>query len=240
MIKDNKKIPQNLKAKIIENPHWILNDLEVLELLIASENKKNKGNVVDLRDIFLKKTKAELDNLSKIHNHTISAAYENFLGAQNLHRCIIKIMEQKNLNEFINVLNTDIKNILNCSEVLFLNSTRNIEIVNNPFFFQISNDEIQEISKSVKLTKKSPTKLHSNSEKLFINHFLKEKSPNVFSEAILSIGTNSNHYNKAILIFGSSNRNLFKETSKTDYFDVLAKVVSIQFEGHLMDCKNAK
>ena len=79
MFKTTKKIPSKLKKSLIENPHWILDDLEILEQLIASENNKNNGNIVDLRDIFLKRTKSQLQDLSKMHKHTVSAAYENFL-----------------------------------------------------------------------------------------------------------------------------------------------------------------
>ena len=99
MIQDNKKIPKKIKDILIQNPHWITNDLDLLNQIIDSENEKNTGNVVDLRDIFLKKTKSKFEKLSKIHTHTITAAYENFLGANNLHRCIIKILEQNKLEE---------------------------------------------------------------------------------------------------------------------------------------------
>ena len=104
MIQDNKKIPKKIKDILIQNPHWITNDLDLLNQIIDSENKKNTGNVVDLRDIFLKKTKLKLEKLSTIHTHTITAAYENFLGANNLHRCIIKILEQNKLEELIHIL----------------------------------------------------------------------------------------------------------------------------------------
>ena len=42
-----------------------------------------------------------------------------------------------------------------------------------------------------------------------------------------------------ILIFGSTNKKLFNETNKTDYLNVLAKVISIQFN-NLMDYKNER
>ena len=47
MIQDNKKIPKKIKDILIQNPHWITNDLDLLNQIIDSENKKNTGNVVD-------------------------------------------------------------------------------------------------------------------------------------------------------------------------------------------------
>ena len=42
MIQDNKKIPKKIKDILIQNPHWITNDLDLLNQIIDSENKKQK------------------------------------------------------------------------------------------------------------------------------------------------------------------------------------------------------
>ena len=232
MLKTPKKISSKLKKALIENPHWILNDLEILDQLIASEKNKNNGNIVDLRDIFLKKTKSQLEDLSKLHTHTISAAYENFLGASNLHRCIIKILEQKNLEKLIDILTSDIKKILQCSVLILLFSRREKVVLNNPYFINIKNEEIKKIIRSAKLTKKKLTRLESNSKKFYANKILNGSFPKICSEAMISLCTYSEDYN-AILILGSSNKLFFSEKNKTDYLDILAKVISIQLSNHI-------
>ena len=236
MLKNPKKISSKLKKALIENPHWILNDLEILEQLIASEKNKNNGNIVDLRDIFLKKTKSQLEDLSKLHTQTISAAYENFLGASNLHRCIIKILEQKNLEKLIDILTTDIKKILQCSVLILLFSRREKVVLNNPYFINIKNEEIKKIIRSAKLTKKKLTRLESNSKKFYANKILNGSFPKICSEAMISLCTYSEDYN-AILILGSSNKLFFSEKNKTDYLDILAKVISIQLSNHISALK---
>jgi len=232
LLKNPKKISSKLKKALIENPHWILNDLEILEQLIASEKNKNNGNIVDLRDIFLKKTKSQLEDLSKLHTQTISAAYENFLGASNLHRCIIKILEQKNLEKLIDILTSDIKKILQCSVLILLFSRREKVVLNNPYFINIKNEEIKKIIRSAKLTKKKLTRLESNSKKFYANKILNGSFPKICSEAMISLCTYSEDYN-AILILGSSNKLFFSEKNKTDYLDILAKVISIQLSNHI-------
>ena len=200
MLKTPKKISSKLKKALIENPHWILNDLEILEQLIASEKNKNNGNIVDLRDIFLKKTKSQLEDLSKLHTQTISAAYENFLGASNLHRCIIKILEQKNLEKLIDILTTDIKKILQCSVLILLFSRKEKVVLNNPYFINIKNEEIKKIMRSAKLTKKKLTRLKSNSTELYTKKILNESSPKIYSEAMLSLCTYSEDYNSILIL----------------------------------------
>ena len=236
MLKTPKKISSKLKKALIENPHWILNDLEILEQLIASEKNKNNGNIVDLRDIFLKKTKSQLEDLSKLHTQTISAAYENFLGASNLHRCIIKILEQKNLEKLIDILTTDIKKILQCSVLILMFSRKEKVVLNNPYFINIKNEEIKKIIRSAKLTKKKLTRLESNSKKFYANKILNDSFPKICSEAMISLCTYSEDYN-AILILGSSNKLFFGEKNKTDYLDILAKVISIQLSNHISALK---
>ena len=236
MFKPAKKISSKLKKTLIENPHWILNDLEILEQLIASEKNKNNGNIVDLRDIFLKKTKSQLEDLSKLHTQTISAAYENFLGASNLHRCIIKILEQKNLGKLIDILTSDIKKILQCSVLILLFSRREKVVLNNPSFINIENEEIKKIIRSAKLTKKKLTRLESNSKKFYANKILNRSFPKICSEALISLCAYSEDYN-AILILGSSNKLFFSEKNKTDYLDILAKVISIQLSNHISALK---
>ena len=239
MIQENKKIPKKIKEILIQNPHWITNDLDLLKQIIDSENKKNTGNVVDLRDVFLKKIKSKFEKLSKIHNHTITAAYENFLGANNLHRCIIKILEQNKLEGLIHILCDDIKNILKCSETVLLVSNQYEKFLNNPNFFNVADEEIQDITKSAKFTKNSLAKLNTNSQNLFISHYLNKKTSKICSEAVLYLSNASNFNNKAILIFGSTDKKLFNETNKTDYLNILAKVISIKFN-NLMDYKNER
>ena len=236
MLKTPKKISSKLKKALIRNPHWILNDLEILEQLIASEKNKNNGNIVDLRDIFLKKTKSQLEDLSKLHTQTISAAYENFLGASNLHRCIIKILEQKNLEKLIDILTTDIIKILQCSVIILLFSGKEKVVLNNPYLINIKNEEIKKIMRSAKLTKKKLTRLKSNSTELYTKKILNESSPKIYSEAMLSLCTYSEDYN-SILILGSSSKNFFNEKNKTDYLDILAKVISIQLRNHISALK---
>ena len=76
-------------------------------------------------------------------------------------------------------------------------------------------------------------------KRLFLTSFHFAEGPGGFIEAILYLSNDSNYNNKAILIFGSTNKKLFNETNKTDYLNVLAKVISIQFN-NLMDYKNER
>ena len=158
------------------------------------------------------------------------------MGASNLHRCIIKILEQKNLEKLIDILTTDIIKILQCSVIILLFSGKEKVVLNNPYFINIINEEIRKIMRSAKLTKKKLTRLKSNSTELYTKKILNDSSPKIYSEAMLSLCTYSEDYN-SILILGSSSKNFFNEKNKTDYLDILAKVISIQLRNHISALK---
>ena len=107
-----------------------MHDSELLNHLIITERKSGSDKVVDIRDIILQKAKLEGKNLSKSHNSVVSAAYENFLGVSNLHRCIINVLDQKTLLDLLNTLGKDIKKILRASKVklcIYSNALPNLD-----------------------------------------------------------------------------------------------------------------
>ena len=120
--------------------------------------------------------------------------------------------------------------------LILLFSRKEKVVLNNPYFINIKNEEIKKIMRSGKLTKKKLTRLESNSKELCTNKILNESFPKIHSEAMLSLCTYSEDYN-SILILGSSSKNFFNEKNKTDYLDILAKVISIQLRNHISALK---
>ena len=148
---------------------------------------------------------------------------------------MLKILEQKNLEDLLHILSTDIKKILQCSTLKLLFSGRTKITLNNTDFINVKKNEIQEIIKTTKLTNNSIIKLKNNYERLFITNFIKKNKRIIFSEAVLSLCTYLKNDNYAILILGSFNKLTFNEKNKTDYLSILAKVISIELDKYLMD-----
>ena len=238
LLQNNPKIPEKFKQALIDNPQWILNDKEILEHLINSDKRNKNSNIVDLRDIYLKRLKCELEQLSKKHNYAISAAYENFLSASNLHRSIIKILEQKNLKKLLDVLSKEIKEILQSSTFLLLFSGSKRIKINNPNFINLEEEKIQEIINSSKITNSNLVTLRNNPDEFYINSFTKKNQQNLYCEALISLCTYLSLEKKAIIILGSSNKNTFNEKDKTDYLNILAKVISLKFEDLIVNHKS--
>ena len=228
MISTKTKIPEKLRKVLIENPQWILHDNELLNHLINAENKSHFNKVVDLRDIFVQRIKSELKHLSEVHNYTISAAYDNFLGASNLHRCIIKILEQRTLLGLLDLLNGDIRKILKTSKIKLYIFANELPILNHPIWIPMNKSDMLNLLRTAKLSKKQIITLYSEPRYILKTIDSKYDNHNICSEALLSLKTYLTEDDQAILSLGSKNKKTFSQNNKSDYLNLLAKVISHQ------------
>ena len=73
----NHKIEDSLREAIISQPDVILDDNDVMQALIAANERAMGGNIVDLRGIAMDRLETRLDRLEDTHRNVIAAAYEN-------------------------------------------------------------------------------------------------------------------------------------------------------------------
>ena len=222
------KIPKKLRKAIFNNPEWILHDSELLKHLVITEKKYDSDKVVDIRDVIVQKTNLDLENLSKSHNSAISAAYENFLGVSNLHRCIINILDQKTLLGLLDALDTDIGKILQASEVKLFIYDNSLPEVEHQNWKPLSKLEMIKLLRSAKLSTKKIVSLRSDKKNILKANDFKSQDAKIFSEALLSLKTYLRKDDQAVLLLGSENEQTFNQNNKTDYLNILAKVISHQ------------
>ena len=228
------KMPEKLRKAILNNPEWILHDSELLKHLITTEKKYDSDRVVDLRDVIVQKTNLDLENLSKSHDSAISAAYENFLGASNLHRCIINVLDQKTLSGLLDALDTDIAKILQASEIKLFIYDNSLPEVEHQNWKPLSKLQMIELLQLAKLSTKNIVSLRSQKENVLKANDLKSQNAKIFSEALLSLKTYLRKDDQAVLLLGSENEQTFNQNYKTDYLNILAKVISHQLYHLLM------
>lgn len=111
------KIDDDLRATIIARPTVILDDKDVMHALIAANEKAMGSNIVDLRGIAMERLERRLDRLEDTHRSVIAAAYENLAGTNQVHRAILKLLEQRDFEAFLKVLGTDVAAILRVDRI---------------------------------------------------------------------------------------------------------------------------
>jgi len=95
------KIEDALREAIISQPDVILDDSDVMQALIAANEKAMGGNIVDLRGIAMERLETRLDRLEDTHRSVIAAAYENLAGTNQNHRAILRMLDTGELETFL-------------------------------------------------------------------------------------------------------------------------------------------
>ncbi|MCG7573105.1 DUF484 family protein [Phaeobacter sp. CNT1-3] len=106
------KIDDTLREKIISEPDVILDDQDVMQALIAANERAMGGNIVDLRGIAMERLEHRLDRLEDTHRSVIAAAYENLAGTNQIHRAILRMLDPTEFEPFLKDLNGPVADIL--------------------------------------------------------------------------------------------------------------------------------
>ena len=120
------KIDDALREAIISAPDVILDDSDVMQALIAANEKAMGGNIVDLRGIAMERLETRLDRLEDTHRSVIAAAYENLAGTNQIHRALLQMLDPVEFETFLRNLGGEVADILRVDAVkLVLESTQN-------------------------------------------------------------------------------------------------------------------
>ena len=88
-----------------------------MRALITANDRQMGGNIVDMRGIAMERLENRLDRLEDTHRSVIAAAYENLAGTNQVHRAILKLLEQRDFEAFLKVLGTDVAAILRVDRI---------------------------------------------------------------------------------------------------------------------------
>ncbi|MBU2959561.1 DUF484 family protein [Citreicella sp. C3M06] len=119
-------IDDSLREEIILRPDMILDDRDLMQALIAANERAMGGNIVDLRGIAMERLEARLDRLEDTHRGVIAAAYENLAGTNQIHRAVLRMLDPLEFEPFLRDLGGEVADILRVDRVrLLLESAQN-------------------------------------------------------------------------------------------------------------------
>ncbi|MEM1078269.1 MAG: DUF484 family protein [Pseudomonadota bacterium] len=110
-------MPDDLKTKIIEAPDAILEDRDVMRALMAANERRLGGNIIDLRGVAMERLEARLDRLEDTHRSVIAAAYDNLAGTNQIHRAVLSVLEPVDFTAFLSNLGGDVAAMLKVDAV---------------------------------------------------------------------------------------------------------------------------
>ena len=106
------KIDDTLREAIISQPSVILDDKDLMQALVAANERTMGGNIVDLRGIAMDRLESRLNRLEDTHRSVIAAAYENLAGTNQVHRAILRMLDPMEFEAFLHDINGAVSEIL--------------------------------------------------------------------------------------------------------------------------------
>ncbi|PTE15711.1 DUF484 family protein [Pseudogemmobacter blasticus] len=101
-------IEPDLRDRLIAEPESILDDTDVMNALVAANERAMGNNIIDLRGIAMQRLETRLERLEDTHRSVIAAAYENLAGTNQVHRAILQMLDPLGFEDFLRTLSTDV------------------------------------------------------------------------------------------------------------------------------------
>ncbi len=108
---------EDWRERVLQDPDLILDDRDVMRALITANDRQMGGNIVDMRGIAMERLENRLERLEDTHRSVIAAAYENLAGTNQIHRAILKLLDQGDFEDFLKILGTDVAGILRVDRI---------------------------------------------------------------------------------------------------------------------------
>lgn len=105
------------RDRVLTDPDMILEDRDVMRALIAANERQMGKNIVDMRGIAMERLEARLDRLEDTHRSVIAAAYENLAGTNQIHRCVLKLLDCDTFAEVLDLLVGEMTDILRVDRI---------------------------------------------------------------------------------------------------------------------------
>ena len=220
------------RQKILKNPDLILLDKELLLALLKDSDFPNEENLIDIRNVFLKKLGEKVEKLKLTNSQIIQTAYENQLSVKKIHKCCLETIQTISVDALlkflclksIEILRVDGMKIV-LSETIFSNTTIENCILK-------SDEEITNFAEKVGITKGKLVRLKNVvEEKKRDGMGIINRDESTQSEAIMSLLVNKKI--NGFILFESFNEATFSVDQSTDYLEFFAQVISMHLESLL-------
>ena len=223
------KLDEDIRQTILTNPDLVLLDQEIFMSLINENNFSDDENIVDIRNIFLKRLGAKLENLKKANNKILKHAYENQLSVNKIHRCCLSVLDSKTIQELFMLILDEFPVFLKITSIqLVLEKTVKFDGDIKKIIYA-SQEELLNFSKFAGFTQSRLVILREDlSYEQRSNLGLNSSQQNVKSEAILSI--NMKNKGLGFIFLESNDKKTFSIDQATDYLEFLSKIISKQIE----------
>lgn len=221
-------IEPDLRDRILAEPERILEDRDVMNALVAANDRELGANVVDLRGIAMQRLESRLDRLEDTHRSVIAAAYENLAGTNQVHRAVLQLLEPTNFESFIKALTTEVAQTLRVDMVRLVLETLQEDGETDPTLRRLG--EVLQVAPAGFVGHYLTNGRNGPGRQIVLRSMTAlavdlygERADDLQSEALMKLDLGPNRL-PGMLVFASEDPTQFKSTHGTDLLQFFAGV----------------
>jgi len=213
-------IEPDLRKIILSKPERLLDDRDVMQALVAANERAMGSNVVDLRAIAMQRLENTLTRLEDTHRSVIAAAYENLAGTNQIHRAILLLLEATSFETFMTALSGEVSRVLRVNEVRLMLETVQEDGASDPVLRRFG--EVLQVGPRGFVTNYMTNGKSINMKPVVLRRTTAlaatvygSQAEDIRSEALMKLDFGDGRL-PAMLAFGSEDPNMFKVLQGTD------------------------
>lgn len=221
-------IEPDLRKIILSKPERLLDDRDVMQALVAANERAMGSNVVDLRAIAMQRLENTLTRLEDTHRSVIAAAYENLAGTNQIHRAILLLLEATSFETFMTALSGEVSRVLRVNEVRLMLETVQEDGASDPVLRRFG--EVLQVGPRGFVTNYMTNGKSINMKPVVLRRTTAlaatvygSQAEDIRSEALMKLDFGDGRL-PAMLAFGSEDPNMFKVLQGTDLLSFFAGV----------------
>ena len=221
---------QDWRDRVLTDPEMILEDRDVMRALIAANERRMGDNVVDMRGIAMARLERRLDRLEDTHRNVIAAAYENLAGTNQIHRCVLKLLEAEDLGALLDALPGEIAQIVRVDCVRLVLESAEPGEAPHPTVARVAPGFVDGYlvgRRDVPVRRVTTRSCDGVSEAVF-----GAQAPTIASEALLKVDLGAGKLG-AMLAFGAEDPQQFRSDQGTELLTFLADAFERILRRHL-------
>lgn len=214
----SKLSPEDVLAFLKDNPNFVDENPQAIELLIPPKKRPKKGEVADFQSYMIERLKNAKEEALELSKGIVETSRANMNNQQRVHAAVLRMLESGSFDDFIHSITTDLAPILNVDIAVLVVEADGADIPH------ISTSGIRIIPEGTVDTWLEGKDVLLQDNISGIEPIYGGGATLVKSQILLRIGISMNTP-PAILAFGSRDPGMFQKGQATDQILFLARVI---------------
>ena len=108
----SKLSPADVLEFLKDNPNFVEENPEAVELLLPERKRPKKGDVADFQAYMIDRLKADKEEAIEISQEIVETSRANMNNQQRVHTAVLRLLEANNFEDFIQCITMDLASIL--------------------------------------------------------------------------------------------------------------------------------